>query len=71
MSGRIPRDFINELLVRVDIVDLIDSHVPLKKAGANYVARSIPKNLPVFPLVAISKCFTALVVARVVTQPAF
>jgi DNA primase len=39
MSGRIPRDFINELLVRVDIVDLIDSHVPLKKAGANYVAR--------------------------------
>ncbi|MBF6648556.1 DNA primase [Methylobacter sp. BlB1] len=39
MSGRIPRDFIDELLVRVDIVDLIDSHVPLKKTGANYVAR--------------------------------
>jgi DNA primase len=39
MSGRIPRDFINELLVRVDIVDLIDSHLPLKKTGANYVAR--------------------------------
>jgi DNA primase len=31
MSGRIPREFIDELLVRVDIVDLIDSHVPLKK----------------------------------------
>lgn len=39
MSGRIPREFINELLVRVDIVDLIDSHLPLKKTGANYVAR--------------------------------
>jgi DNA primase len=39
MSGRIPREFIDELLVRVDIVDLIDSHVPLKKTGMNYVAR--------------------------------
>jgi DNA primase len=39
MAGLIPRDFINELLVRVDIVDLIDSHLPLKKTGANYVAR--------------------------------
>ncbi|QPK63110.1 DNA primase [Methylomonas sp. LL1] len=39
MSGRIPRQFIDELLVRVDIVDLIDSHVPLKKTGSNFVAR--------------------------------
>lgn len=39
MSGRIPRDFINDLLLRVDIVDLIDSHVPLKKTGSNFVAR--------------------------------
>lgn len=39
MSGKIPREFIDDLLVRVDIVDLIDSHVPLKKTGANYVAR--------------------------------
>ena len=38
MSGRIPRDFIDDLLVRVDIVDLIDSHPPLKKTGTNYVA---------------------------------
>ncbi len=38
-GGRIPREFIDELLVRVDIVDLIDSHVPLKKTGGNYVAR--------------------------------
>lgn len=39
MSGRIPKQFIDDLLVRVDIVDLIDSHVPLKKNGSNYVAR--------------------------------
>lgn len=39
MAGRIPSDFIDDLLVRVDIVDLIDSHVPLKKSGSNYVAR--------------------------------
>jgi len=39
VSGRIPREFIDELLVRVDIVDLIDSHVPLKKTGTNFVAR--------------------------------
>lgn len=39
MSGRIPREFIDDLLVRVDIVDLIDSHIPLKKTGNNFVAR--------------------------------
>jgi DNA primase len=39
MSGRIPKYFIDDLLNRVDIVDLIDRHVPLKKTGANYVAR--------------------------------
>lgn len=39
MSGRIPKQFIDDLLVRVDVVDLIDSHVPLKKTGSNYVAR--------------------------------
>ncbi|MGR9086827.1 MAG: DNA primase [Gammaproteobacteria bacterium] len=38
-GGRIPRAFIDDLLTRVDIVDLIDSRVPLKKTGANYVAR--------------------------------
>ncbi|MGR9045943.1 MAG: DNA primase [Gammaproteobacteria bacterium] len=39
MSGRIPQEFIDDLLVRVDIVDLIDSHVPLKKTGSNFTAR--------------------------------
>ncbi|MBM4206721.1 MAG: DNA primase [Gammaproteobacteria bacterium] len=39
MSGRIPKHFIDDLLARVDIVELIDTYVPLKKAGVNYIAR--------------------------------
>ena len=38
MAGRIPQHFIDQLLNRIDIVDLIDGYVPLKKAGANYKA---------------------------------
>ncbi|MGR8979167.1 MAG: DNA primase [Gammaproteobacteria bacterium] len=38
-GGRIPRAFIDDLLARVDIVDLIDSRLPLKKTGTNFVAR--------------------------------
>lgn len=34
----IPSEFIDELLAKVDIVDIIDEHVPLKKGGANYMA---------------------------------
>ncbi len=34
----IPPDFIQQLLARVDIVDVIDKHVKLKKAGQNYSA---------------------------------
>jgi DNA primase len=36
MSGRIPQTFINDLLGRVDIVDVIDARLTLKKAGKNY-----------------------------------
>ncbi|NWG86143.1 MAG: DNA primase [Hydrogenophilaceae bacterium] len=35
----IPQDFIQTLLDRVDIVDVIERYVPLKKAGINYQAR--------------------------------
>ncbi len=38
MAGRISRQFIDDLLARADIVDLIESRVPLKKAGKNYQA---------------------------------
>ncbi len=39
MAGFIPREFITDLLVRVDIIDLINAHVPLKKTGLNFMAR--------------------------------
>ncbi len=38
MAGRIPRIFINDLLARTDIVDLIDARVKLKKQGKNFHA---------------------------------
>ncbi|MDJ0034807.1 DNA primase [Pantoea allii] len=38
MAGRIPRVFINDLLARTDIVELIDARVKLKKQGKNYHA---------------------------------
>lgn len=34
----IPQEFINELLARSDIVQLIDACVPLRKKGKNYIA---------------------------------
>ena len=38
MAGRIPQSFIDDLLARVDIIEIIDSHVPLRKAGRNHQA---------------------------------
>ncbi|MCZ6643045.1 MAG: DNA primase [Gammaproteobacteria bacterium] len=38
MAGRIPQAFINDLLARVDIVDVIGTRLTLKKAGKNYQA---------------------------------
>jgi DNA primase len=38
MSGKIPEKFIDDLLSRIDIVDVIDARVPLKKAGKDYKA---------------------------------
>lgn len=38
MVGMIPNEFIDELLNKIDIVDVIEEFVPLKKSGANYMA---------------------------------
>ena len=39
MPGRISEQFIDDLLARVDIVDVIQERVPLKKAGRDWSAR--------------------------------
>jgi DNA primase len=38
VTGRIPQNFIDDLLSRVNIVDVVDSRVRLKKAGKNHHA---------------------------------
>lgn len=38
MAGRIPQGFIDDLLERTDLVELIQRHVPLKKAGSEFSA---------------------------------
>ncbi|WP_372764381.1 DNA primase [Litorivivens sp.] len=38
MAGLIPQHFIDELLARIDIVEVIDRRVPLRKTGQNYSA---------------------------------
>ena len=38
MAGKIPQDFIDEVVSRTDIVELINARVPLKRAGKEYKA---------------------------------
>ncbi len=38
MSGRIPQSFIDDLIAKADLVEIIGSRVPLKKAGREYRA---------------------------------
>jgi len=38
MAGLIPQYFIDDILARTNIVEVIDARVPLKKAGTNYKA---------------------------------
>ncbi len=38
MGGPIPQSFIEDLLSRIDIIDVIDERLPLRKAGRNYQA---------------------------------
>ncbi|MEW8027331.1 MAG: DNA primase, partial [Candidatus Thiodiazotropha sp.] len=39
MAGKIPTQFIDDLLNRIDVVDVINRRIPLKKAGRDYQAR--------------------------------
>lgn len=38
MSGRIPQSFIDQLLARTDLVEVVGARVPLKKQGREYAA---------------------------------
>ena len=38
MAGIIPRAFIDDLIARYDIVDVVDARVKLKKTGKNFTA---------------------------------
>ncbi|MEE9413410.1 MAG: DNA primase [Methylococcales bacterium] len=39
MTGKIPKEFIDNLVARIDLIELISARVPLKKTGSNYTAR--------------------------------
>ncbi len=38
MAGRIPQSFIDDLIARADIIDVVGARVPLKKRGKEYIA---------------------------------
>ena len=38
MPGRIPQNFIDDVLDRLDIIDVIGSRIELRKSGKNYSA---------------------------------
>ena len=38
MAGRIPREFIDQLLSRVDLVEIVNTRVPLRRTGREFMA---------------------------------
>ena len=38
MAGRIPQDFLDQLLARTDLVEIINARVPLRRAGRDWMA---------------------------------
>ena len=73
MAGRIPQYFIDELIARADIVELIGSRVPLKKAGKEFKA-CCPfhgEKTPSFTSCPTSSSITASAAARTAPRSAF
>ena len=69
----IPESFIQELLNRVDVVEVVDRKVQLKKAGANFVA-CCPfhkEKTPSFSVSPSKQFIIVLVVVRMVQPSAF
>lgn len=69
MSGLIPQPFIDDLLNRTDLVELIDGYVPLKKRGNSHIACCPFHNekTPSFNVVAKNNFIIVLVAALQVT----
>ena len=40
MANRIPKEVIEDILERIDIIQVIEAHLPLKKVGNNYTVLS-------------------------------
>ncbi|MDH5710434.1 MAG: CHC2 zinc finger domain-containing protein, partial [Gammaproteobacteria bacterium] len=38
MAGRIPQNFIDDLVSRADIIEVVNARVPLRKKGKEYTA---------------------------------
>ena len=38
MAGRIPQEFLDQLLARTDLVEIVNSRVPLRRAGREFMA---------------------------------
>jgi DNA primase len=69
----IPQSFIQDLLNRVDIVDVVGRYVQLKKVARISAASApfITKNLPALRSVPPSSFITALVVVRTALRLVF
>lgn len=55
MGGLIPRSFINDILAKADIVDVVNSRVKLKKAGTNNYQACCPFHHEKTPSFTVSK----------------
>ena len=70
MAGKIPRDFIDDLLSRTDVVEVVDSRVKLKKQvkTTKRAALFITKSRHLSLLVKTNSFTTVSAVALTVTQ---
>ena len=69
MAGRIPQTFIDDLLDRIDIVDVVNGRVPQKKPARTTkpAAPFTKKKAPRLPLLKTNSSTTALAVAQAAT----
>jgi len=62
VAGRIPQNFIDDLITRCDIVEVINARVPLKRKGKEFTAccpfhNEKTPSFTVSPAKGIYKCF--------------